>query len=37
VQIRTIENRRLMGPKVATLSDELMEQVAKALKYSLAL
>jgi len=36
-QIRTIDTRRLTGPKVATLSDELMEQVAKALKYSLAL
>jgi mRNA interferase MazF len=36
-QIRTIDNRRLMGPKVATLSDELMEKVDKALKNCLAL
>jgi mRNA interferase MazF len=36
-QIRTIDNRRLMGPKVAILSDELMEKVDKALKNSLAL
>ena len=36
-QIRTIDNRRLTGPKVATLSDELMEKVDQALKNSLAL
>jgi mRNA interferase MazF len=36
-QIRTIDNRRLMGPKVATLSDELMGKVDKALKNCLAL
>jgi mRNA interferase MazF len=36
-QIRTIDTRRLIGSKVATLSDELMEKVDTALKYSLAL
>ena len=36
-QIRTIDNRRLIGQKVATLSNELMGKVDKALKYSLAL
>jgi mRNA interferase MazF len=36
-QIRTIDNRRLMGPKIATLSDEIMGKVDIALKNSLAL
>jgi len=36
-QIRTIDNKRLIGPKVAALSDELMGKVDKALKNSLAL
>lgn len=36
-QIRTIENRRLIGPKIAVLPDEIMEKVDIALKNSLAL
>ena len=36
-QIRTIDNRRLIGPKVAVLPDEIMEKVDMALKNSLAL
>jgi mRNA interferase MazF len=36
-QIRTIDNRRLRGPKVATLSNEIMAKVDQALKNSLAL
>ena len=36
-QIRTIDNRRLRGPRVAALSDEVMAKVDQALKYSLAL
>lgn len=36
-QIRTIDNRRLIGPKIATLSDEIMGKVDLALKNSLAL
>ncbi len=36
-QIRTIDNRRLIGPKVTVLPDELMEMINKALKNSLAI
>ncbi|MEW6186309.1 MAG: type II toxin-antitoxin system PemK/MazF family toxin [Thermodesulfobacteriota bacterium] len=36
-QIRTIDKRRLQSPKVAILSDEIMEKVNGALKNSLAL
>ena len=36
-QIRTIDKRRLIGSKLATLPDELMEKVDTALKNSLAL
>lgn len=36
-QIRTIDNRRLIGPKIAVLSDEIVEKVDAALKNSLAL
>lgn len=36
-QIRTIDKRRLVGPKLADLSDGCMEQVDTALKNSLAL
>ena len=36
-QIRTIDNRRLRGPKVAALSNEFMAKVDQALKNSLAL
>jgi mRNA interferase MazF len=36
-QIRTIDTRRLIGPRIATLSAELIEKVDKALKNSLAL
>jgi mRNA interferase MazF len=36
-QIRTIDNRRLRGAKVTTLSKEIMAQVDQALKNSLAL
>lgn len=36
-QIRTIDKRRLTTPKIAALSNDLMEQVDTALKNSLAL
>ena len=36
-QIRTIDKKRLRGPRIATLSDELMEKVNQAIKNSLAL
>lgn len=36
-QIRTIDNKRLIGPKVAVLPDELMDKVDMALKNSLSL
>ncbi|MBP8699151.1 MAG: mRNA interferase EndoA [Deltaproteobacteria bacterium ADurb.Bin026] len=36
-QIRTIDNRRLIGSKIVTLSDDIMKKVDKALKNSLAL
>ena len=36
-QIRTIDSRRLRGPRVATLSEEIMGKVDQALKNSLAL
>jgi mRNA interferase MazF len=36
-QIRTIDNRRLIGPKVTTLPDELMRKVDEALKNSLSI
>lgn len=36
-QIRTIDNRRLIEPKVTTLSDDLMRKVNKALRNSLAI
>ncbi|MBU3949568.1 MAG: type II toxin-antitoxin system PemK/MazF family toxin [Proteobacteria bacterium] len=36
-QIRTIDIRRLIGPKIAALPDEIMEKVDMALKNSLAL
>jgi mRNA interferase MazF len=36
-QIRTIDNRRLTGSKIAVLSDEIMGKVDMALKNSLAL
>jgi mRNA interferase MazF len=36
-QIRTIDKRRLTGPKLASLPDELIEKVDAALKNSLAL
>jgi len=36
-QIRTIDNKRLIGPKIAVLPDEIMEKADMALKNSLAL
>ena len=36
-QIRTIDKRRLIGPKLAELSDEVMEKVNAALRNSLAI
>jgi mRNA interferase MazF len=36
-QLRTIDKRRLIGPKLAELPDDLMEKVDKALKSSLAI
>ncbi|MFH2045968.1 MAG: type II toxin-antitoxin system PemK/MazF family toxin [Pseudomonadota bacterium] len=36
-QIRTIDNRRLTGPKIAVISNEIMGKVDTALKNSLAL
>ena len=36
-QIRTIDKRRLKGPKIAILPEEIMEKVDIALKNSLAL
>jgi mRNA interferase MazF len=36
-QIRTIDNRRLTGPKIAILSDEIMGKVDIALNNSMAL
>jgi len=36
-QIRTIDNRRLIGPKIAILPDEIMEKVDIALENSMAL
>lgn len=36
-QIRSIDKRRLIGSKVAALTEELMKKVDKALKNSLAL
>ncbi|MBI5604291.1 MAG: type II toxin-antitoxin system PemK/MazF family toxin [Deltaproteobacteria bacterium] len=36
-QIRTIDKRRLMGPKIAILPEKIMEKVNIALKNSLAL
>ena len=36
-QIRTIDNRRLIGPKIAVISNEIMGKVDTALKNSLAL
>ncbi|MEI8173186.1 MAG: type II toxin-antitoxin system PemK/MazF family toxin [Deltaproteobacteria bacterium] len=36
-QLRTIDKRRLIGPKLAELPDDLMEKVGTALKNSLAI
>ena len=36
-QLRTIDKRRLIGPKLAELPDDLKEKVDKALKSSLAI
>ncbi|MBU0482785.1 MAG: type II toxin-antitoxin system PemK/MazF family toxin, partial [Proteobacteria bacterium] len=36
-QLRTIDNKRLTGLKIAVLPDEIMEKVDMALKNSLAL
>lgn len=36
-QLRTIDKRRLVGPKLAELSDDLMQKVNSALKNSLAI
>jgi mRNA-degrading endonuclease toxin of MazEF toxin-antitoxin module len=36
-QIRTLDKRRLITPKIATLPDRIMIQVDKALKHSLSL
>jgi len=36
-QIRTIDKRRLVGPKLATLTEDVMGQVDQALKNSLEL
>ena len=36
-QIRTVDKRRLIIPKIATLSSDFMEKVDKALKNSFAL
>jgi mRNA interferase MazF len=36
-QLRTIDKRRLIGPKLAELPDDLMEKVDRALKSSLAI
>ena len=36
-QLRTIDKRRLIGPKLAELPDNLMEKVDTALKNSLAI
>ncbi len=36
-QIRTIDKRRLVEPSIARLSDDLMAEVDRALKHSLAL
>ncbi len=36
-QVRTIDKRRLVCPAIASLSDSVMAQVDKALKYSLSL
>ena len=36
-QIRTVDKRRLITPKTATLSNDFMKKVDKALKNSLAL
>ena len=36
-QIRTIDKRRLIGPKITTLSDELMSKVDNALRNSLSI
>ena len=36
-QIRTIDKRRLTLPKITTLSDEIMDEVDRALKNSLGL
>jgi len=36
-QIRTVDKRRLITPKIATLSNDFMKKVDKALKNSLAL
>ena len=36
-QVRTIDKRRLIIPRIATLPDDTMAQVDQALKYSLAL
>ena len=36
-QIRTVDKRRLITPKIATLSNDFMKKVDRALKNSLAL
>ncbi|GKT06844.1 hypothetical protein DSTSK_01490 [Desulforhabdus sp. TSK] len=36
-QIRTIDKRRFLVPKLAQLSDKTMAQVDRALKFSLSL
>jgi len=36
-QIRTIDNRRLTGPKIADLTDDIIEKVDIALRNSLSL
>ncbi len=36
-QIRTIDKKRLISPRIATLPKELMEQVDQAIKNSLAI